>query len=505
MLNSPQSQKLTWIGITLFTLAASCFLTFRYFPYEPDVANSPIVWRAFLSEGFSVFRDWLPTPDNWYFTVYPINFIFFTLLSSDGRFALTLSSAFFVFLTPLIIAAINNNANRSHTFILAPILIVGLPAYCYISGFIAHPFSHYSTQFFGVLVFAISFFNLHKQSIPRVVLYSFISILSAVSDPWFAATFFLPLLLVHFYFSWNKTISKKATIIFLIAFVFTMIHAVPRWLHIPVQRFTLVPVEQWLINAEWTVHILGRGLNLFFVDNNLAYIASLIIWVALFLHAVVICWKQNEKARFIALFAFLSIAAIITSFIIGYDMPYEGSARFFVNAYCFVMMVVVLRLSFKRDIFIGCVLALFLSSSGYSYYQHTSPFADSEKQTQAYIDFLDKNDLKFGYGDFWKLSNNVNWMAEGHIHITPVLWRDNYQIMSDSSRGQTLRSWLSDAFIAQSPERQFVSIPAIATADKDSEANQRLAAIRQQLGDPDEVQTFADMTFYIYHHRITFQ
>ncbi len=504
MLNAPRSQKIAWIAITLFTLAVSWFLTFRYFPYEPDVANSPIVWRAFLNEGFSIFRDWLPTPDNWYFTVYPVNFIFFTLLSDDGRFALTLSTVFFVFLTPLLIAAVNNGANRKNTFILAPILIVCLPAYCYVSGFIAHPFSHYSTQFFGVLVFTLCFFNLQKRSTGMVLLYSLISILSAVSDPWFAATFFLPLLLVHFYFSWNKTISKKATAIFLIAFIFTMIHAVPRWLHIPVQRFTLVPVDQWFINAEWVVHILGRGLNLFFIDNSIAYAVSLIIWVALFLHAMVICWNKGEKARFIALFAFLSIAAIITSFIIGYDMPYEGSARFFVNAFCFVMMLVALRLSFKGNMFIGCVLALFLASSGYSWYKNTGPFADNEAQTRAYIAFLQQNDLTFGYGDFWKLSNNVNWLSDNKIHITPVLWEDNYQIMFSSSRGQTLRSWLQPAFIAQSPERQFVSIPAIATSDANSEANRRVAAIRQQLGEPDEVKTFAGMTFFIYNHRITF-
>jgi len=504
MMDTKKSQRLAWIGITLLSLAASWYLTFRYFPFEPDVANSPLVWRAFQQEGFSIFRDWLPTPDNWYFTVYPINFIFFTLLSSDGRFALTLSTVFFVFLTPLLIAAVINATQRKNTFILAPLLIVFLPAYCYISGFIAHPFSHYSTNFFGVLIFALCFYNLQKRSIAIVILYSLLSLLSAVSDPWFAATFFLPLLLVHVYFTWNKHITKTATIIYLVTFIFTMIHAVPRWLHIPVQRFTLVPIEQWVINAEWTVHILGRGLNLFIIDNSIAYVASLLIWVALFLHAIVICWKKGSKARFIALFSFLSIAAIITSFIIGYDMPYEGSARFFVNVFCFVMMLVTLRISFKSNIFVSGVLVLFLASSGYSYYKNTAPFADSEPQTRAYIDFLNKNNLTFGYGDFWKLSNNVNWLSENKIHITPVLWEDNYQIMFSSSRGQTLRSWLQPAFIGQSPERQFVSIPALATADNNSEANRRLAAIRQQLGEPDEILTFADMTFFIYNHRILF-
>jgi hypothetical protein len=495
---------MAWLLIILLSFAASWYLTFRYFPFEPDVANSPLVWQGFLREGFSVFRDWFPTPDNWYFTVYPINFIFFSLLSSDGRFALTLSTMFFVFITPLIVAAIINATHKKFTFLFAPILIISLPAYCYIYGFIAHPFSHYSTNCFGVVVFALCFFNLKKQSIAICALYSVLSLLAAVSDPWFSATYFLPLLLTHFYFTWQNVITRKITIIYLLVFIFTMIHAVPRWLHIPIQRFELVPFEQWVINVEWVIYVMGRSLNLFFVENKIAYIISLAVWFALFIHAIVICWGKGIKARFIVTFSILSIAAIISSFIIGYDMPYENSARFFVNAFVFLMTVVTMRLSFKNSAFVVFLFALFLSSSCYSYYKTDAPFIDQEKQTWAYIDFLKKNNLTFGYGDYWQLSNNVNWLSDSQIHITPVRWDDNYQIMSTEPRVQTMRSWLKTDFIQQSPQRQFVSIPAIETADMNSEANRRLDAIRKQLGAADEVLTFEGMTLMVYNHRIMF-
>jgi hypothetical protein len=217
---------------------------------------------------------------------------------------------------------------------------------------------------------------------------------------------------------------------------------------------------------------------------------------------MIVCWRQGEKARFVILFSFLSIAAIITSFIIGYDMAAENSARFFLNIFCCLAMVVALLLGVKRNIFLSCILILFISSSWYSYSKTSSPYADEEAQTRDYITFLNNHNLIFGYGDFWRLSNNVNWLSENKIHITPVMWKDDYKINFTSSRAQTMRSWLSQEFVAQSPERQFIAIPAIATPVNNSEANIRLNAIRQQFGAPDEVLTFSGMTFFIYNHRL---
>ena len=185
-------------------------------------------------------------------------------------------------------------------------------------------------------------------------------------------------------------------------------------------------------------------------------------------------------------------------------MPYEGSARFFVNAFIFLMMVITLRFSFKSNPLIAFVFALFLCSSYYSYYKYSAPIADQEAKTRAYIDFLKKNNLMFGYSDYWQLANNVNWLSEEEIHITSVLWQDSFQIMSDSPRRQTMRSWLKPDFIQQSPERQFVAIPAVETADENSEANRRVNAIRKQLGAADEVMTFEGMTILVYNHRIVF-
>jgi hypothetical protein len=129
--------------------------------------------------------------------------------------------------------------------------------------FAAHPFSHYSTNFFGILVFALAFFNIKKKSLPLTWLTTFIALFASISDPWFLATYFLPLLLTCGYFSWRQILPRKFTIILGISFIISMSHALQRLMGLPIQRFKLMPVAQWPDNAAWVVQLLGKSLNLF--------------------------------------------------------------------------------------------------------------------------------------------------------------------------------------------------------------------------------------------------
>lgn len=491
-----------FIIILILTFWVAYGLTSRYFPIEPDAANSSLVWRALLAEGISVFKDWAPTPDNWYFTVYPINFLFFLLTGNDGIFPLTLSTSVFVAMTAIVLAAILYSITRTWHALLAILALVCLPAFVYTFGFVAHPFSHYSTNFFGAVCLALSLYNLKKNSVLLAVAYSIISLLAAVSDPWFSATYFLPLLLVNIYFSWKKVISVKTTGIVFVAFILSMTHVLPRMLGLPIQRFKLVPVDQWLINAQWTVQVLGKSLNLFFVDNFLACTSSLIIWTMMVVWALYKCLKHNNKTVFIALFSFLTIAAIISSFIISYDLPSILSARFFVNVICFSVIISTLCYALTKNPFYLFLLFFYVASSCYSYHITDKPFQDQRQLTNQYMSFLEKNHLNFGYGDFWHLSNNVNWLSGGRIHITPVLFNDDLTLDLKSSRSQTLRSWLSQKFIKSAPNRQFIAIPLTEKPISNPAENEQYKIIKKQFGNPDEVLTFQDMIILIYSKKI---
>jgi hypothetical protein len=213
-----------------------------------------------------------------------------------------------------------------------------------------------------------------------------------------------------------------------------MSHALQRLMGLPIQRFKLMPVAQWPDNAAWVVQLLGKSLNLFFVHTPLAYIASFVIWMALFLCAVIICLRKGTEAIFVSLFSFFTVSGIISSFIISYDFPADISARFFVSAVCFAIVMVVLAFSFTKKAVIALVFPLYIASSLYSYQVTTKPLYDQENQTYDYISFLKKNNLTFGYGDYWKLSNNVNWLSFGEIHISPVMFdKVDFHIQFDST------------------------------------------------------------------------
>lgn len=495
-------ESITFLSSLIASLLVAYILTARYFPIEADAANSPLVWRAFLNEGFSAFKDWSPTADNWYFTTYPVNFLFFTLIN-DGKSSLILSTSLFIGLTSFLLTSITYSINKSKTSLITLISLVSLPAYVYTFGFAAHPFSHYSTNFFGVLTLSLAFYNLNRKSLSLTAICTLIAVLASISDPWFQATYFLPLVLVHFFFSWRKETPIKITSILLIGFIISMTHLLPKALGLPIQKFKLVPYEQWPLNAEWVLQVLGKSLNLFFIDTQLAHALSLLTWVVAFLYALKICLRKGKESIFISLFSFLTISAIISSFIISYDSPADISARFFVNAVCFFITLTVLGMSFSNKKILCVFLSLYIASSLYSYHTNKSPLYDQEKQTYEFIYFLNKNNLKFGYGDYWRFSNSVNWLAQGKIHISPVLFNERtHRIDFNKPRVQTMKSWLTDDYVKDAPNRQFVSIPVVESTEPNAAGNIQLSAIRNQLGEPDETLTFQGMTIFIYNNRI---
>lgn len=211
----------------------------------------------------------------------------------------------------------------------------------------------------------------------------------------------------------------------------------------------------------------------------------------------------GKNAIFVSLFSFLTVTGIISSFIISYDLPADISARFFINIICFVVITSALGYSFSRNPLILMVLALYIASSAYSYSIIKTPLYDQEEQTKNFVTFLKKHNLHFGYGDYWKYSNSVNWLSSGSIHISPVIFDESdYHIQFDNVRVQTMKSWLTESYVKTSPDRQFVAIPGI---ESEASANSRIDAIRKQLGNPDETLIFQDLTLFVYNHRIPLQ
>lgn len=496
-------------SLLILSIISSLFLvwiTTRYFPVEPDVVNSPIVWRHILDNGISAIQDWNPTVDNWYFTVYPVNFLVFSLLGDDGLVALRLSTSLFS-ICIAITAMLTMRKSFGYTpAIFSLILLSLIPAFSYTFGFMSHPFSHNSTNAFGFLCLLLSLLNIKYKNIAFTVFISATALLSGVSDPWFMASYFIPLLITcSLMCVWDRKLTPHAIII-LIACIIALSNIIQRMLDIPPHHFKLVALSDMLINLKWTVLLIGKSLNIFFIDNDLTSSLSFFVWaivICLSAYLALIVKESNKNKIYVVIFSLLSIAGIASSFVLSYESPDYISSRFFMNVTCFALLLCCMGMSSKFKLFFYIIAFLFSVSSINSYINNKSPLHNQTEIINNYIDFLKKNDLHYGYGSFWDKSMTVNWLSGGNIHITPVFFNPaSGRIDFKSVRQQTLTSWHTQNAFESAPERQFIAVTTANHPERCLEMTSCLSGIQEQVGKPDEILEFGTTKILVFNRKL---
>ena len=106
------NKKSIEIVILLLCAISISYLSYIYFRIDADGVNGPVVWLEFKEHGFKSLTDWNPTPDNWYFTLYPVYFLFYLILGSYGAPMLIFGSAFFAFSVIIIASTISKKLNK---------------------------------------------------------------------------------------------------------------------------------------------------------------------------------------------------------------------------------------------------------------------------------------------------------------------------------------------------------------------------------------------------------
>lgn len=491
------------VAISLLSFFVVIFLTSRYLPVETDALNSPIVWREINEHGLWVLRYWYATADNWFFTVYPVNFFFYIIFGNDGIVPLTISTALFASVTAISFwyAAYLAGANKYSLLVVCALSL--MPAYAYTYGFISHPFSHYSTTAYGAVAVALMMANVALRNYALVIFVSVISILAGASDPWYLAAFFLPILLTSAFLLLRKQATVRDVTTYAIAFAFSFSGVIQRIFNIPVEHFSLTNFEQMILNAEDAFTAIGRLMNPFFVNNNITLILSLVVWIPLTLYSLLVCFRHNNESSYIAVLSSLSISAIISSFILSFEHTNDMNARFFGNIPAFAITICVICAAVRKSKFIAAFIILFCASSVYSYTQEKGPMFDQGAKTAEMIKFLIKNDLSFGYSNTVQYATTTNWMSNGDIKIIPVYQNPKTgYIAKDVARGQTMRYWLSDESMKKAPERQFFAVAKSARSCSDKKMC--IDAITKRIGQPDKTLTFHQFTILVYNHRLSF-
>ncbi len=489
-----------------FTCIISClvsiFLTSR-FSYtwitDPDSANSPIMWKEFLAHGFNAFNNWKPTFDNWYFTVYPINFLLFFIFNENGFVPLMLSSAIFIIAICLCSSKIADILSGKTAAFAALISITLISPDLY-SNYYSHPFSHNSTNAFGFVVLAIYIITLSSKKIIPAASIFILLVLSGASDPWILPSFTLPILISEVYNSFINRKSYKYFIFLLLAFLTSYLNLVQHLFDLPTGGFKITTFEQMISNAQYAIVLTAKMMPLWVNPAASMSYFIVFIWLAVFIAAALVCFNRGKELRIFSICCVLSVLGIYSSSIIGDQFPHQ---RFYVNVAPVVFLLTSVAIRFYKAFLIPIFITICVSVYGYC----NSPlkYEENKNPVYEYMTFLSNNNLSYGYGSFWYSMNmTVNWLSKDQIHITPVFFNPETGVVYfQPARVQTLSSWHTKEFISGKPNRQFIAITQGQTGG-DTCPNVQICidGAQKQLGKADEILSYKNTTFLVYNKPI---
>lgn len=492
------------ILLVAISICAITFLTTRYFSPNGDYANSSLVWRMYLQNGYQAFFDWRPTPDTWYFTVYPLHFLLFYILGNDGIVPLAIASALYTIVLTFTSAHIVRKCTGSDLYWAATITCLTImPEIMYLAGYLGHPFAHNSTNAFGMAMLALAAYNLQKRNLLITIFVGITLILTNASDMWISPTYFIPIIIGELYLFIKNRRDFFHISILVVCFVISVTHVVAILMGFPIQKFSVVPLDKILENISIAIHLPGETLNLLIIPSDLSFIASFFIAASFASWAFVISYKRGGLSQYIGIVTYFSLIGIISSFVISNVSFPPGPPRFFVSLLpCFIILISIAACFGGRFSWLFKVIILLSIISNINSYKGSLDYKNKAvTEISNHINFLKSNKLYYGYGDFWKMSQTVNLLSGGDITIVPIYMVDNTTYHDKYARVQTFKSWYTDSFRKSTPERQFISITK---GHECSDVPVCVENAQKQVGKADEILNFDEYTYLVYNRRIMF-
>ncbi len=431
--------------LVLFALWTSIHETFSIWNINADTVDMALLFHGLQHHGIQFLTTWRYTEDNWLLSVGPLSYFIYYLFGvnditiiAPGWIILVFNACVGGYILKLIL---KNYMYPSLIFLLACLLpSVGSMGG---DGFMTFLLSHNSTMsivlvsFLCVLMVSIrseqSFINIW------MLLLSLSVFVGGISDPWFDAAFTLPAIVSLTIISVSKKHRKNFYIPLLYIIIglilsrtklFGLLYFLPSTNYVFVKSMT-----QFYQN----IHFLIRSLLVFTNAHELlrinrplgyAYILGL-IYVAI---DVIYCSSFKHKFRTMAetlfmYFSFLSILVMVCAFVFSNFPGGNYSARYLVNIFYFIFMIVIYTYSIKyeENIYrIAVPLLLFALYSGSSLYQGAPywtklPLNQKNSASISLINFLEDHDLRYGYGGYWSSdANAISVLSDYHNFIRPV-------------------------------------------------------------------------------------
>ncbi|WMT46625.1 MAG: hypothetical protein RE468_12135 [Acidithiobacillus caldus] len=451
--------------LTLLALVTSLGSAFQNIPLDSDTAEMAIIANGVTSHGLSWLTHWQFPPDNQILSLLPFAVPYY-LLFGTSLTTIILQGWLIVVANALMTALIVRNITKSTSwgsasFILA---LTANPQLLGSPGFLAFPITHNIVWFFGLLgsYGLIRYMSRQSDSLSLVIIAVFIG---TVSDPWFTAAFTIPAFII----SWKSMQwfriepSLRSLMISAILIPFAIGEAVSTILHhlgVFLPNGDLVAPPALLVRH---LIILGKSLLLMFSFTPIPKGFLYILWI-IYVFAMIVAFillksipVGDDIERLSLRFFVLSILVIIIAFIFTGFAQDIGAARFLVNVYYSVIVIISILvhrlwsniISWKRAIIIlpSIVLLCYVVLTAHLIVDNGIRYNVSarEKNIFALEKFLERKGLYYGFGPYFQNVNTMllNVVSGGHIVAVPVSCDMGYATPFFGGGGNRL--WLSQS------------------------------------------------------------
>lgn len=484
---------------------------------DADTSLPLILWHGVHTHGLAWLKDFVFTPDNWLFSIIPVDFLGFTLLGAKP--AVVLLSGWLIFISAAFISGViawQLNAKRASFGI--PLALLSAGFYAHRCGFVSYPVSHNVTNLFGLVTVSLLLRWMQWQKNRSLFLMLALLAAGAVSDPWMVAAYSLPIILLSMLLllSSPKTMDRAACVkLFLISVValaavpsgfFGLLNFIPSLrqpFHFPRNH------DSWKLlwdNSIFLIKDLGGLLNIVplhhanYFDFGLVSIGA--IGMLFVINIAEAGWKNilASKTRFVFfLFSPISIGGTSLAFLMG--LPFVGghasddSARFVLNGLYLIVigLGVLMDLNWEkstrmRRIFDMAVVGLFLIAGNVSTaWWWTKPgLTFANKDTENLIKFLRRYHLSYGYGVYWgSRANAVTGVSDSEIRIRPVRFDERSGRMFIGDRNQVSRRWYRPEDIPYGQKEYFVAVGH--DGEECADVGRCMRGLREQFGSPAKI------------------
>ena len=453
MLRDLRSRRLLALA-PLLLFAFGAYVSLRYslglWHADPDVSVPFNLWQGASRHGVAFLKTWTYSPDNWLFSLLPLDAALLTLSPNHPTIIVLSGWAIFLASAALTGALLAQMSGRLVGLWLAAALSFANYQALGAAGFLSYPITHNISMLWGLAALWLCAVGLRApgRAVAGLALVAgcLCLLLNGLSDPWAAVAVTLPVALTGGavgVLARRDPLGRRALWLCvgaLLVFAATRSRGFGMLAFLPPSPLVFTNADGVAQNAGWAFRALAATFNVVphaNPDSVPPMVISGLAAMALIGTMSVVALQRLSTAdlptRFVIGVCMASLAAISGAFLVG-EWPHGLMVgRFFPNGYFFAGLVVAWAATRTWGTWrpaaraAGVVYAVLFMAAGVLSFPslwtgRTAPRGHEDILQIAR--FLDRQGLHYGYGPYWgAYALSMDWVTGGKTIVRPVTFR----------------------------------------------------------------------------------